>query len=266
MNEISKNVDGYRLSAFFHKDKDKDGTKSKLIAGPVWDYNLAFGNADYYNASLTDGFYISYLFNSFPHDDYAAPFWWKVLFNDVSFHSKLNKRWNELRENEFSLTTINAYIDSLTTLLDESKTRNFQKWPVLGTYVWPNYFIGNSYPEEIGYLKNWIKKRVEWLDKQFPASSDGVNDNIVTAEEFNLYQNYPNPFNPTTNFNFVIPSSGPVTLRIYDLTGSKVATVIDNEMLPGRYTVSFDASGYSSGIYFAELRSGNMRKRPKLCF
>jgi len=264
MNEISKNVDGYRLSAFFHKDKDKDDTKSKLIAGPVWDYNLAFGNADYYDASLTDGFYISYLFNSFPHDDYAAPFWWKVLFNDESFHDRLNKRWNELRKNEFSLTTINTYIDSLTTLLDEAKTRNFQKWPVLGTYVWPNYFIGNSYPEGIGYLKNWIKKRVEWLDKQFPASSDGVNDNIVTAGEFNLYQNYPNPFNPTTNFDFVIPSSGLVTLRIYDLTGREIATLLDKEMLHGKYTVSFDASGYSSGIYFAELRYGNMRKATKI--
>jgi hypothetical protein len=264
MNELSKNVDGYRLSAFFHKDKDKDSVKSKLVAGPVWDYNLAFGNSDYYDASLTDGFHLDYLFNYFPTNDYAAPFWWKVLFNDKTFRNKLNIRWNELRKKEFSLTTINSYIDSLTTLLDEAKTRNFQKWPILGEYVWPNYYVGNTYPEEISYLKSWIKRRVEWMDKQFPQSPDGVDEEVLTAGEFKLYQNYPNPFNPATNFAFNVPATGTVTLKIYDILGKEVAVLLDKEMQPGRYTVNFDASGYSSGVYFAELRSGNMKKTAKI--
>ncbi len=73
----------------------------------------------------------------------------------------------------------------------------------------------------------------------------------------NSFQNYPNPFNPTTNITFRIAEFGFVSLKIYDILGNEVATLINEEKLPGEYRVSFNASGLSSGIYFYKLRVGN---------
>jgi hypothetical protein len=71
--------------------------------------------------------------------------------------------------------------------------------------------------------------------------------------EFLLMQNYPNPFNPSTNIEFMIPQSGHVELKIYDLLGREVSTLASEVMQYGTYKVSWDASGLSSGIYFSRL-------------
>jgi len=74
----SKNVDAYRLSFYMYKDRDdKDG---RLTAGPIWDYNLAFGNADYYDAGNTDGWKIEE--GVPPYDGYPIPFWWEKMWQD----------------------------------------------------------------------------------------------------------------------------------------------------------------------------------------
>jgi hypothetical protein len=80
---------------------------------------------------------------------------------------------------------------------------------------------------------------------------------------FALEQNYPNPFNPSTNIRYDIPSGGSVSLRVYDLLGREVATLVNETQAPGRYTVRFDGSSLSSGIYFTRLQAGTfvtMRK------
>jgi hypothetical protein len=73
---------------------------------------------------------------------------------------------------------------------------------------------------------------------------------------FQLCQNYPNPFNPSTTIGFRVRESGPVSLRVFDLVGNEVATLVDEFKLPGSYTVRFDASGFASGVYFYRLQSG----------
>jgi hypothetical protein len=263
LNEFSKNVDGLRLSTFFHKDKDKGGKTARLKAGPVWDFDLAWGNADYYNASEISGFHFIYMTDSAQGDSYLPPFWWKVLFKDETFYNKLCKRWSELRRHEFSSEAINKYIDSLAAYLDEAKTRNFQKWRVLGQYVWPNYFIGKTYTEEIAYLKNWIKRRGVWMDEQFLVT-DVVNGEPSAANEFRLYPNYPNPFNPETNFEFAITERSVVSLKIFDILGNELVTLLNSELQPGRHKITFNASGYSSGIYFARLQSGARQETRKV--
>jgi photosystem II stability/assembly factor-like uncharacterized protein len=81
---------------------------------------------------------------------------------------------------------------------------------------------------------------VELIDNEIP-------------NEFTLMQNYPNPFNPSTNIEFMIPQTGLVELKIYDLLGREVSTLTNEVMSPGTYKVSWDASGLSSGIYFSRL-------------
>jgi parallel beta-helix repeat protein len=81
--------------------------------------------------------------------------------------------------------------------------------------------------------------------------------------EFKLFPNYPNPFNPSTNISFRIAEIGFVSLKIYDIIGNEVATLVNEEKLPGEYRVLFNASGLSSGIYFYKLRIGNSSTGPK---
>lgn len=160
LNEISNNVDGYRLSTFLHKDKNE-----KLKMGPIWDFNLAFGNADYCGGGMTNVW--AYRFNERCLSDFwQVPFWWERLLQDPSFVTQLKTRWTVLRGSTFSDGNIHGKIDGYTKILKDAGAleTNFAKWNVLGTYVWPNNFIGSDYDEEIGYIKNWTDDRLSWLD------------------------------------------------------------------------------------------------------
>ncbi len=92
----------------------------------------------------------------------------------------------------------------------------------------------------------------------------GVDDNSVRPVAFNLEQNYPNPFNPTTTIRYTIPQAGHVELSVLDVLGREVATLVDARMAEGVNEVSFDASNYTSGIYFYRLRVGDLSAIKKM--
>jgi hypothetical protein len=79
-----------------------------------------------------------------------------------------------------------------------------------------------------------------------------------------LYQNYPNPFNPTTVISFQLPVTSEVTLKVYDVLGNEVATLVNEEQQPGVYEVEFDGSSLTSGIYFYQLKAGNNSQIKKM--
>lgn len=85
-----------------------------------------------------------------------------------------------------------------------------------------------------------------------------VKTEIITAD-FKIGQNYPNPFNPSTKIDYQIPELTKVQIKIFDALGRELETLIDKEMEAGKYSINFDGSNYSSGIYFYELRAGNFR-------
>ena len=90
-------------------------------------------------------------------------------------------------------------------------------------------------------------------------------DNIVIPKEFRLYQNYPNPFNPTTKISFDLPKDIRVTIIIYDILGREVTKIINNEFrTTGKYTTEFNASTFSSGIYFYQIRAGEFIQAKKM--
>lgn len=100
------------------------------------------------------------------------------------------------------------------------------------------------------------------LHSGFPAlisfsdtATTGVEENIQ-PNKFYLSQNYPNPFNPVTVISFQLPSSGSVTLKVYDVLGKEIASLVDGYKTAGRYSVTFDASRFTSGIYFYKITSG----------
>ena len=161
INELTKNIDGYRLSTYLYKDPN-----GKLKMGPIWDFNLAFGNANYCEGSKATGW--GYKFNSVcPGDIWQIPFWWDRLMESEYFKDRLKNRWEELRQNKLSNLTINNIIDSHLKFLSNNNiiNENFIYWPILGKWVWPNSFIGNSHDEEINFLREWIDRRLSWLDQ-----------------------------------------------------------------------------------------------------
>ena len=162
LNELSNNVDGYRLSTYLQKDRNE-----KLVIGPIWDFNLSFGNADYCGGERYDVW--CFKFNERCLGDYwNVPFWWNRLLEDEKFVDKLKGRWNQLRLNILSDYNILTLIEEQYSFLNNETdiiNRNFNKWKIFGIYIWPNSFIGNNYYEEIDFLKNWIKERTKWLDE-----------------------------------------------------------------------------------------------------
>lgn len=165
LNELANNVDGYRLSTYMHKDKNE-----KLRMGPIWDFNLAFGNADYCDGGSTNVW--AYKFNDRCSNDFwLVPFWWERLMQDPTYVAQLQDRWLSLRSNELSNNAILNRIAGYESLLEESgsSAENFEVWPVLGIYIWPNNFIGQNYDQELGYFTNWIESRLSWLDAEISA-------------------------------------------------------------------------------------------------
>ncbi|MGE5496788.1 MAG: carboxypeptidase regulatory-like domain-containing protein [Syntrophothermus sp.] len=98
-----------------------------------------------------------------------------------------------------------------------------------------------------------------------PGSTTAVHENIsAVPEHFSLKQNYPNPFNPVTNISYSIAQKGNVTLKVYNIIGKEIATLVSEEKAAGNYTVRFNAAGIPSGIYFYTLSSGSYSETKKL--
>ncbi|MDL1893142.1 T9SS type A sorting domain-containing protein, partial [Sphingobacteriales bacterium CHB3] len=93
--------------------------------------------------------------------------------------------------------------------------------------------------------------------------TDVAEKNVVPAR-FELMQNYPNPFNPATIIRFQIPNSNHVTLKVYDLLGREVETLVDEEKHAGNHEVTWNAAEFASGIYFYQLKAGGYNATRKM--
>ena len=243
MNEIGKNVDGYRLSTFLYKDKNSVNSKFKM--GPVWDFNIALGNADYCGGNQTTGW--AYSFNSVCNSDFwLIPFWWQKIVDDNTFKKQWYNRWTKLRTNELSDTRIFGLIDSLTNLLAIPQSRNFKKWDVLNKRLWPNPQINNSYAGEISYLKTWLTQRLAWLDYQINLFQQ--TPIITPVEKAHVY---PNPSISTFQFSYNLPTQGFVELLIFNQLGQNVYKS-EKQQNVGINEMSWKGEK-ARGLYFYEI-------------
>jgi hypothetical protein len=104
-----------------------------------------------------------------------------------------------------------------------------------------------------------------WIDGGSPVPNIvSVNDKQLTPNSFSLSQNYPNPFNPSTTIKFGVAAKGNVTLKVFDLMGREIATLINGEREAGNYEMNFDASKLSTGIYFYQLRTAGFSQSKKM--
>ena len=145
ISEITKNQDSKSYSSIYLNVIP--GEKIKM--GPLWDFDLAFGNVDYSECEYPEGFWVK---------DHA---WYARLFQDEAFVNKVKSRFLFFKQNQgFILNKIDDY----AAYLKFAQQENNAKWNVIGNYVWPNPVVYNSYGEEVEHLKNWYTTRMNWLE------------------------------------------------------------------------------------------------------
>ena len=130
---------------------------------------------------------------------------------------------------------------------------------------------GDSPINSITIAKEITQNIIDVYQRNFTNIPVSVNNIENTISTYNLGQNYPNPFNPSTTIKYSIPSTqtplgGFVTLKIYDILGQAVATLVDEFQKAGNYEVQFDAKNLTSGIYFYRLQSGGFSSSKKMMF
>jgi len=104
----------------------------------------------------------------------------------------------------------------------------------------------------------------EGIYKTIESTTDIESKTENLPEEFALSQNYPNPFNPSTTIKYQLPHSEKVTLKVYDILGEEIRTLLDEEKSAGSYEVTFDSSELTSGVYFYSLQSGSFIDTKKM--
>ncbi|MDB4467663.1 CotH kinase family protein [Verrucomicrobiales bacterium] len=171
--ELTRQVDGYVFSTYWHKDRN-----GKLRAGPLWDFNISLGNADYATGDRTDGWL-------YDNRNGHGQIWYPDLHKDPEYHLAHWDRYWHMRHSFLSDEAVLATIDGhVETLLDgytepvgnrepdsvqNPVARHFRKYPFLGTRQWPNPSAStrvDAWQDEIDYLKEWFLDRLDWMDDQ----------------------------------------------------------------------------------------------------
>jgi len=251
LNETVRNVDGYRLSSYLYKDKESLGGKIKM--GPAWDFNIAFGNADYLNGWMTNGFVYKAMENDGGKNDaWQVPFWWNKLVQDASFRKAVATRWKEVRKTFLNTNSLFASIDSAQVVLKEPLIRNFQKFPLMGRKIWPNYYVGLTLTDEVNWLKNWIQGRLTWLDAQL-----AIYDNPILAnEQVELpAMVYPNPSRGLFTWRFTLAKSSEVNYQVVDLQGHVLISSKSLNFGSGEQIYTLDFSNLPAGSYLFQWNS-----------
>lgn len=247
LNEFTKDVDAFRLSHYFYKQKDTKG--GKLISGPPWDYNLTFGNNDF-----TTSFHKP---ENWIHTHRIAVYWWLRALEDPWFANQLHCRWDEVYATVMSPENINGMIDSNLLVMDEAITRNFIRWPILGTYVWPNSFVGTSYSHEMTYLRDWIGDRLYWMNERWGGLCLVASDEPTQLISDPRLKVFPNPSDLSrTYLSLSHAMASELSIILYDLSGKKV---YQNEIFYSSSDYAFplpDLSALPSGIYTLEVTDG----------
>ncbi len=246
INEFAKNSDGYKLSSYLRKDKDSKN--SKLVAGPIWDFDQTFGLSVVCSSHDPTGW--TYLQNQEGCEDLETmPAWWEEIMADPEFQHYINCRYTELRTSVLSETFLDQWITNHEQFIEQARIRNFDLWEFIGEEIWiePDPFP-QTYDEEIEYLKSWITERLAWMDSNMPGSCEDnelSNTAILQDSEISIYPNPASSFveiNEAKNFKITLISSEGKVLK---------SSRIDCD----RHTLSLES--LNSGTYILKLSNHN---------
>ncbi len=240
--EIFKHVDGYKLSFFMYKEKDSDG--GKIHFGPLWDLNLAYGNFDFGTESPAPSGW-SWAWANW---GYLRPYWVAGLSNIPHIRNLTKCRWEELRQAGLHTDSLLQFIDDNAQLIEEARIRNFERWPVLGVYVWPNSFVGDTYEEELDFLKGWLADRLTWMDANMYGDCSAVALEEALLPEVYL-EVFPNPAQSEVAFYYEHTQWENGELLLFDALGKKAGQLELAAGRPGRLSLDKMAKG----VYFYQF-------------
>jgi hypothetical protein len=133
-----------------------------------------------------------------------------------------------------------------------------------------DYEVQEYFKDTLRFVFTFIDGNIYSFSKSIPISGEGypsdVDEEDVLPNEFVLQQNYPNPFNPSTVINYQLPVSGQVTLKVYDVLGNEVATLVNEYRDAGTYETEFNEEKLSSGVYFYQLKAGSFFETKKMVY
>lgn len=168
VNELGREMDSYIRSAYFHKDR-----AGKIVAGPLWDYNLSIGAGGVFPAMQPGGTDLENIAtDAWQYEqerDQMSNTWMQRLLEDPAFVTRLKTRWQELRTNVLSDAAIATRIDALTAPLTGAAERNFTRWPNLadeqiGFFQTPT---APTWQGQVDFVRTWLAARVAWLDTEW---------------------------------------------------------------------------------------------------
>ncbi len=213
--EFSRNVDGYKKSRNFYKNKDSQDPR--IYAGPVWDFDWAYKDHEYTRGR-------GWRFNYSGQSDIKPPGWYIRMMQDPQFREELNDRYRELRSTVLDTTRIFHSIDSMAALVDRAQQRHYTRWPTLG-FDTGTPEIGDqpdTYEEVVVQFKGWITERLSWLDENMPPEPSPFTIVLEADLETN-----PSPLiypNPTDNeLHIELNSESQIEeIILYNMTGSVI--------------------------------------------
>lgn len=218
VTEIGKHIDAYKLSFFMYKKRDSNG--GKLHFGPLWDFNLGFGNFDFTCSPEPEGW--AYKFRE-TCDDWH-PFWVTKLTDLPQVSHQINCRWFELRDGPLHTDTLLQFINDKAELLADAQERNFERWDILEDYVWPNNFVGETYEAEIGYLKTWLTERLNWMDENMLGDCNLYTDSSSELLSSTDVKVFPNPANEIIFLELPAPPASNTILNLYNIFGDHITS------------------------------------------
>ena len=240
--EIYRHVDAYKLSFYMYKEIDSNG--GLLYFGPVWDLNLAYGNSDFGEEPLPQGWTWMLAATSS-----IRPFWIIDLMKTDTVKNCIACKWQELRAGKLTTEAIMQFIDENLEHIEEARLRNFERWPVLGVYVWPNYYVGTDYEDDVNFLKTWLTDRLQWMDENMVGNCIPVSDgsSLKLQDRVNVF---PNPFTRRVTFSYET-NYYPVGIEIFNSSG----TLVHIEEINSGNGIHMDLEYLPPGLYIYRITS-----------
>jgi hypothetical protein len=246
IGELSRNVDAYKKSCYYYKDKDSKG--GLMQWGPVWDFDWAWknmnDNCDIFAA--TDGSGWAYEVNDCDNWP-VAPAWIVRMMQDEHFQDEVYTRYTDLRQALLSNNYLDNYIDSIHTLVNDAQVRHYERWPILGVNVGtPEVdYQPATYAGEITKFKNWVSSRLSWLDANMPGEYVLALPEEITAHSI-PFKIYPNP---VADWLYIDSQRVISKIELYNNTG----ILVYSKKAGGALSVSIQVDDLNSGLYIAKI-------------
>lgn len=247
--ELGKNCDSYLFSSYMYKDRDD--INPKIQFGPLWDFDLCFGNAFWQQGNIIDDWQFDVSSNQrFNH---------KRLFEDPVLVDLFEDRWFELRESFLHTDSLLNRIDELVDTLSEPLKRNYEIWPIIDKDLFTNVYQVANYEEEIEHIKDWLTTRTTWIDENissiyYPVTEYAVNNSFPLAEEL-VHSIYPNPFDDHLTIKLSTPVENRFSIVLIGMDGKTLDIATDAMLSQGEYLVHWVAPEHLiRGMYVLEIR------------